>query len=296
MSLLRSFVLALSVGVAPAWGGTVLEQVAESRALGRPLPYAVYLPEEALEGGQRLPVLYLLHGYGGDRRQWVASGQIEQMLDAAIGQGLLPPVIAVMPSAENSWYVDSGAFGGPGDYETAIVRDLVSEIDRRYATRRDRGGRAIAGLSMGGFGALRIAFRHPERFGAVAALSPAIWKPGAHSWTHGPAALEPEVAAAKFERTTAKEGFDAAVMAEQVPFAELPETDWRGQPPRIMLTVGDDDYFEHYDGTLEMFLDLRAAGMKPELRVTDGGHDWDHWRPQAAEVLKFFGAGWQPGT
>jgi enterochelin esterase-like enzyme len=296
MGLLHCLTFALLAFAAPCWAGSVLERTVESPALGKLLPYSIYLPDGALGGGQRLPVIYLLHGYGGDRSQWVASGRIEPMLDAAIAAGTLPPVIVVMPSAENSWYVDSGRFGGPGDYETAIVRDLVGEVDRTYPTRRDRRGRAIAGLSMGGFGALRIAFRHPQRFGAVAALSPAIWKPGAHSWTHGPASMERRAAAAKFRRTTGKAGFDAAVMAEQVPFADVPRVAGLEEPPRIMLTVGDDDQMEHYDGTLEMFLDLRAAGLKPELRVRDGGHDWNHWRPLAKEVLAFLGAGWQPGS
>jgi S-formylglutathione hydrolase FrmB len=81
-----------------------------------------------------------------------------------------------------------------------------------------------------------------------------------------------------------------------VPFAHVAAVAALPEPPRIMLTVGDDDFFEHYDGTVEMFMDLRAARLKPELRVADGGHDWEHWRPMAREVLEFIGRGWQPAS
>ncbi len=271
--------------------GNLVETRLASPALGRDLPYAVYLPAAARDAARRFPVVFLLHGYGAGYRQWIEGGDIARSLDDLIASGSLPPMIAVMPDAANSWYVDSARYGGPGDYETAIVRDLVREVDALYPTQASRGTRAIAGLSMGGFGALRLAFRHPATFGAVAGMSPAIWKPGAVSWTHGPATMEPSAAAAKFLRTTGP-GFDAAVLAAQAPFAHVGEIAARSDAPDILLTVGDDDYFSHYDGTTELFLDLRAAGLKPELRVSDGGHNWAHWRPMAREVFGFLAAVW----
>ena len=60
----------------------------------------------------------------------------------------------------------------------------------------------------------------------------------------------------------------------------------------ILLAVGDDDFWRLYDGTVEMFTELRRAGLKPELRVADGGHDWDYWRTVAPEVFKFFDRNW----
>ena len=300
MSPIPRLVLAFAMLAAPApaasaAGGTVLDRRTDGGALPEGLAYTVYLPDGHAEGLERYPVLYLLHGYGADRFQWLDSGRIAEARDGLIAAGRLPPVIAVMPEGGNSWYVDSAAFGGPGDYETAIVRDLVAEVDRSFRTEAKPGARAIAGLSMGGFGALRLAFRHPEVFGAVAAMSPAIWKPGALSWSHGPASMPHEAAAAKFHRTTGP-SFDARVMEAQVPFAEVPTLLEAPEPPRIMLTVGDDDWFAHYDGTVEMFLDLRSAGLKPELRVADGGHDWNHWRPMATEVLEFLAEVWRPGS
>ena len=73
-------------------------------------------------------------------------------------------MVVVMPDAGNSWYVDFAAVGGPGDFETAILDDLPQAIEEGMPVRRQRGGRAIAGLSMGGFGALRLAFKRPDRY------------------------------------------------------------------------------------------------------------------------------------
>jgi enterochelin esterase family protein len=273
-------------------GGTVVDLRLEDAAVPG-LSVQVYLPE-GHGGGRRYPVVYLLHGYGGGRFQWLDDGNLAARLDRLIGEGRLPPMIAVMPDGANSWYVDSASYGGPGDYETAIERDLVAAIDARYDTDPRRQARAIAGISMGGFGALRLAFKYPGTFGAVAAMSPAIWKPGALSWTHGPATMDAQAAAAKFFRTTAPAGFDVVTFESQIPFAHVAAVAAVADPPRIMLTVGDDDYFEHYDGTVEMFMDLRVAGLKPELRVADGGHDWLHWGPMAEQALQFLSRDWSP--
>jgi enterochelin esterase-like enzyme len=276
----------------PAAEGRIVEMRVESEALGRGLDALVYLPAAA-RSAERMPVVYLLHGYGGGRFQWLRDGRIAATLDGLIAAGRLPAMIAVMPDAGNSWYLDSGAHGGPGDYETALVRDLVAAVDAAFPTVPRREARAVAGLSMGGFGALRLGFRHPEVFGAVAAMSPAIWKPGALSWPRGPAGMEPAAAAAKFVGN-AESGFDLAAFAAQVPFADVASVAASEAPPAILLTAGDGDSLGHQVGAVEMYLDLRAAGLQPALRVTGGGHDWQHWRAMTGEVLGFLAAGWPP--
>ena len=79
----------------------------QSRALAKAFTYSLYLPDAyAAEPGRRFPVVYLLHGYGGNDRQWIEGGKADETLDRLIGEGAIPPVIAVMPDASNSWYVD----------------------------------------------------------------------------------------------------------------------------------------------------------------------------------------------
>jgi enterochelin esterase family protein len=283
--------LALALAVAPAAGaGELLDLAAPSPALGRELPYVVYLPDAAAEPDARLPAIYLLHGYGGGRHEWVRGGRIDETLDQMIAEGVVAPVIAVMPEAGRSWYVDSARFGGPGDYATAIVRDLVTAVDAAHPTRAEPRSRAIAGLSMGGHGALRLAFAHPETFGAVAALSPGIWDPEGVSWQGGPLGETPEERERWYPRTTG-ERFDMETFKAQSPFAMLEAVGAMASPPRIFLASGDDDFFDLHDGTVEMYLALRRIGLEPELRIGDGGHDWAYWRSVVPEMLAFLDAG-----
>src|SRR5258708_4453210 len=115
------------------------------------------------------------HGATGNHQEWLHTGYLRETLDAMIADGRVEPMVAVMPEAGNSWYVDSKSVNGPGDYETAIAEDLVAEIDKTLRTKPGRWARGIGGLSMGGFGALRLAFREPFRYGAVASFSGAFW-------------------------------------------------------------------------------------------------------------------------
>lgn len=264
---------------------------------GQPLAisYSVYLPEQPDAGSMqpvRFPVIYLLHGYGASAAQWLDGAAVAETLDRMIAGGEIKPVIAVMPDAHNSWYVDSSRYGGPGDYETAIVQDLVREVDRRFPTLKTSGDRAISGVSMGGFGALRLAFKHPDIFGAVVAFSPGLFKPGGLSWRHGPAVAR-RSNREQWYASAFGAPFDMEVYKAQSPFAYIDRVGARTRPPSIMLIVGDDDWFGSYDGTLEMFLDLRAAGLKPELRVADGGHDLRLWRSMLPEALRFLDLSWR---
>jgi len=146
-----------------------------SPKLGREMPVAVYRPDIAGAQGC-LPLLILLHGLGGKETDWLSLGGIGATLDGMIAEGRLKPLIAVMPGVGNSWYVNSAEVGGPGDYEDAIIGDLLPAIEARFPVCRTRRGRAIAGLSMGGYGALRLALAHPGLFGAAASLSGALWQ------------------------------------------------------------------------------------------------------------------------
>jgi len=131
----------------------VREESFASPALAAPLRYWIYLPPDYPSLKGPLPVAYLLHGAKGEGADWVHAGHVRDTADRMIAGGKLRPLILVMPDAQNSWYVDSKAAGGVGDYETAIGRDLLAWIEGHYNVSRDGSGRAIAGISMGGFGA-----------------------------------------------------------------------------------------------------------------------------------------------
>ena len=191
MSILARSLVAMSLllhGPSAEAGEVRRDQQVASPALGGPLTFSVYLPDGYAPDRGPYPVVYLLHGLGANSRRGWTNGRIEEVLDGLIGAGELPGTIAIMPDANNSWYVDSAALGGPGDYETAIVRDLLRQVETTFGARADRGDRAVAGISMGGYGALRFAFFHPDLFGAVASLSGGLFEgvgmgPGGR--THG---------------------------------------------------------------------------------------------------------------
>ncbi len=266
----------------------------ESRALGAPLTYSLYLPDAYKdEPARRFPVVYLLHGYGANDREWIELGRIGETLDALIAAGDIPPIVAVMPFAGKSWYVDSAALGGPGDYETAIQRDLPAHVETQYRAIPERGGRVVAGLSMGGYGALRLALFHPERFSAVASLSGALYETTGIPGVGKPvddAAQEAEY----WYRGAFGRPFDAALYADRNPFSRVPALSRMEEPPKILILSGDDDYFKFYEGSAALFVRLRDQGIPAELRIHDGGHDWELWRAQFPEVMRFLAAALDP--
>lgn len=272
--------------VAPVAAGTVRGGLeAPSAALGQPLTYSLYLPDGGAVGR---PVLYLLHGHGADHREWLDLGRIEATLERLIAAGQIRPVVAVMPDAAESWYVDSADRGGPGDYATAIAEDLPAHIARAYGV--DDEAKAVAGLSMGGFGALVLGFTRPERYTTVAALSPAIFRPGGVSWARWSLGATP----ADRERWFAAvfgDPFSFEIYRREQPFALVADLG-NAAAPRLWLASGDDDGFGFDLGTAEMFLALRARGIPAELRIADGGHDWTYWRRILPDLLRFIDAGW----
>ena len=125
---------------------------------------AVVITPDNYATAQALPVVYLLHGYSGNYADWITQAKgFEKAVD-------LYQIIIVCPDGNNSWYWDS-----PVDsnykYETYVSKELVSWIDGKYKTIKDRKGRSITGLSMGGHGALYLALKHQDVFGAAGSMS-----------------------------------------------------------------------------------------------------------------------------
>ncbi|HVF38501.1 MAG TPA: alpha/beta fold hydrolase [Gemmatimonadaceae bacterium] len=138
---------------------------------------SIYLPPGYWNRPYRkYPVIYLLHGFAANDRAFIRGAyqnlNIRISMDSLIRAGAAREMIVVTPNARNA-YEGSFYANSPltGNWEDFIVRDLVEHMDRKYRTIRSRAGRGIAGHSMGGYGALRIAMNHPDRFSAVYSLS-----------------------------------------------------------------------------------------------------------------------------
>lgn len=134
----------------------------------------VYLPPDYEKTNKRYPVIYYLHGFTGSNEEYYRL-KIDRLMDNAIKQGQIPDCILVMPNSntryQGSFYTNSNLGGRWADY---IAYDVVKLIDSRFRTLADPKYRGISGHSMGGNGALKIAFEHPEIFGSVYALSPSV--------------------------------------------------------------------------------------------------------------------------
>ena len=236
-------------------------------------------------------MLYLLHGRGDSMSAWT---QMKSTLDELIAAEEIPPTIAIMPDApwstRASYYVDSAYKGAdPGrPVETAFTRDLIQHVDAAYRTVADRSGRGIAGYSMGGYGAMRYSLAHPDLFGAAVVLSPAVYFP------------EPPLDSSTREFGAFGKGKKLFVekIYKQLNYpATFGSFEATGLPQRMFIAVGDDEFkntnprdFEHdldFEAHVLFNKAQRVSNLTSELRVVDGGHDWDVWGPQFIEGAKY---------
>jgi len=145
----------------------------ESAILGYDVHYSIYLPPDYAVSGKRYPVLYLLHGFTGDNKSWVKQGEINKIMDDGIARGEIEPMIIVIPDGKYYWYIDD--YQNKVRYEDFIFGEFLPFIDMTYRTIADKSHRAVAGLSMGGYGSLVWAMHHPDKFSYCIALSASMF-------------------------------------------------------------------------------------------------------------------------
>lgn len=287
MKVLLAFVVICLAGSALAEGTVHSSRQFDSVALGHPLAYSIYLPEGYGDASASYPVMYLLHGLGGGETDWINAGGAARTANRLIASGTIAPMVIVMPDGASSWYVNSRERGGPGDFETAIGHDLQDHIEETYNVRNDRAGRAIAGLSMGGFGALRFAMLTPERYMSAVSLSGAIV-------TDDTPDTPVTAQQIKLFRTAFGSPFNATIFNAENIFRYIEGVSNSTIKPSLLITVGDDDYFNLYDGAFALFKSLKARKIPVEFRVTDGNHSWRLWSQEIETALRFIDAAWKP--
>ena len=268
---------------------------------------------------RRYPVAFYLHGLWGDETNWTRLGALANTLDSLVGSGM-PEFIVVMPDGDDGWYTTWNTLGDYGacrrefkekegdtvdsycvpwlHYDDYVARDVVAIVDRELRTDPRRARRAIAGLSMGGYGALSIAFQYPDVF------SVAVSHSGVLSPLHdGPTPFAaPARYAASAERlkerwgerfwpligpafgpdTTAWWARDPARTAARL---------WRGQRskmPAVMFDVGTED--DLLDQNRAFRWELQRLGVPHQYTEWPGKHDWPYWTLHARESLRFIAA------
>ncbi len=154
--------------------GTLEKKSFHSDILNLDWQYNVYLPA-GYDENQKYNLVYMLHGAEDTHNHWISHGVAYQTLNIAIETKTIEPTIAVFPDGspegKDSWYINSRVY----NMEDAFEHELFTHIEKEYSIKDDRKYKAIGGLSMGGYGALRFGLRNPEYFGSVFALSPAVF-------------------------------------------------------------------------------------------------------------------------
>jgi S-formylglutathione hydrolase FrmB len=249
----------------------------ESKLAGKTLPYQVVLPAGyalPANGGARYAVLYLLHGFGGHHTDWLAR---TRLADYAARHQL----IVVTPEGDNGWYTDSAS--APADkYESYIIKELIPDVARRYRTRESRGGRAVAGLSMGGFGALKFGVKYPEVFALAASMSGAV----AIASFRGDDELP-----AGFLRNSVIKTFGPAGSATKDAndlfklLGEMPPERARALP-FLYFDCGTEDSLRLLPSNRALADLLVARKIPHEYRQLPGNHNWAYWDRQVQEVLR----------
>lgn len=271
MCLKKTAFLILSLSLSTAiHAGTIEKDVFKSDILGEEFNYLVYIPEAEPE-----KVLYMLHGAGGSETDWVVKGGIQQTADALMPKGKLDNYLIVMPSiGAHSWYIDSD----DAKTETAIINELIPFIDEKYGIKADRKNRAVAGLSMGGYGALNLALSHPELFCAAGVISPAIYDP-----------LPPETSAARKAPPFVKNGeFSEEAWTRALYKSRLDDYRQKNTITPMFIASGDEDFLNIVNAAAQLYWELNTTQPKDvEYRVIDGDHDWLTFRQLSLPALEF---------
>ena len=135
--------------------------------------YSIYLPPSYDKHQRKYPIVYLLHGYTDNETAWLQFGEIDKAADRGIAANDFPEMIIVMPDAKVTWYVNDAE--GKLPYEDMFIEEFMPFINANYKVRSGKDYTGITGLSMGGYGSLLYAMKHPDLFVACAPLSAAIY-------------------------------------------------------------------------------------------------------------------------
>jgi S-formylglutathione hydrolase FrmB len=240
----------------------------QSKLVNATLPYNVILPPDYdAAKTARYPVLYLLHGLTGHYTDWVGRTNIA---DYAVQYR----IIVVTPEGNDSWYIEN--------YETYILQELIPDVQQRYRTIEARDGRAIAGLSMGGYGAIKFGLKSPQTFAFAASMSgafgmtrftdeqvPASWRESLKLF--GPAGSQTRKANDLFQ------------LIGNVPASQIPSL------PYFYFDCGTEDsplIFPYNRQLADMMVDRK---IPHEYRELPGDHSWAYWDRQVQEILRLAG-------
>lgn len=242
-----------------------------SPAIGATKRYVVLLPRDH-DAQRAYPILYLLHGHDGSHRDWVDRTRVATFVRDI-------PLIVVLPDGDNSWYVHSAA-DPRKDYETYLLNDLRRKVESTY--RVDSTKRGIAGLSMGGYGALLYGLKRPDLFRFAGSLS------GAFSLVSFIEDTVAQARSASLGRTLSRAfGREPSKHRQRNDVIRLAASTDTARAPYLYLVTGIQDGFRGFLPAHRVLADtLRTRGLRYEYHETPGGHSWAYWGREIRPLIE----------
>src|SRR5256714_4041442 len=263
--------LAIASGSVPATSVETIQL--QSKLVNATLPYNVILPNDYRSSTtRRYPVLYLLHGLDGHYSDWLTRTNVA---DYAAQYR----IIVVMPEGNDNWYVD-GMAGVNDKYESYILKELIPDVDKRYRTIQSRYGRAVAGLSMGGYGAIKYGLKYPSTFAFAGSVSGAFGVTRYSEKEMGGATWEP------FLKTFGPVGSDTRKANDVFEITKALTPGRVASLPYFYFDCGTEDAAQHFNPNRELSQLFLEKKIPHEYRELPGTHSWQYWDQQVKEVLR----------
>ncbi len=259
------FSILVSLAALPVQAAHIDTVLVHSQAMNQDIPTLIITPEGYDTAAAPLPVVYLLHGYSGNYTDWLSKAPvITELADHY-------QVLIVCPDGGyNSWYLNS-PLDPSSQYETHVAREVVDYVDAHYNTVRQANGRAITGLSMGGHGALFLAIRHPDIFGAAGSMS------GGVKLTHDIHRWEIALKLGRYEEHPLRwDSLSVVNMADTLRHTALP----------MIIDCGTDDFFLVVNR--ELHQTLLDKNIPHDYTERPGSHNWDYWNNAVVYQFLYF--------
>ena len=251
-----------------------------SKYVGSAVSYCALLPPSFdANKTKTFPILYLLHGLGDNEQSLINTG-IWNMVDELQSRGQIGEFVIVTPRGGRSFYINaksSGAKKTVARYEDFFIREFIPHVERKYHSGGSRSRRAIAGISMGGFGALRTAFKYPRMFTAVAAHSAALVEKMPRGAENTPVGM--------ILGTVFGQPFDPAYWESQSPFAFAKTANLNGL--KIYFDCGDQDSYGFDSGAHALDALLTRRKVAHEFHIYPGSHNWQYFAEHLPASLEF---------
>ena len=257
-----------------------------SKILKRPVHYCVYLPAGYDAGASRhpvqtYPVLYFLHGLG-DNEQTLFNSGGWTLIDDLRNQRKIGEFLIVAPEGGRSFYINSA--DGSVRYSDFFIQEFVPLIEASYRVKKGRENRAISGISMGGYGALRFAFAYPEMFSAVSAQSAALM-------TESPQQLDAAISSGaplgRLLGTVFGSPIDVRHWNENDPFVLAQNHAASLRRMAVHFNCGQDDNYGFEKGAAALHAQLQKEGIEHEYHPYPGDHSFSYFLSHFAEVMEF---------